>query len=454
MAAKLRASLYHVFCLFHNHPPISQVSTRSPDTGSPPSSKSSNTPRANPTSWSPADRTAKPLVPAGSRRAGKAPLRDPVPSMQSDVSFVTNPYAVGTGQTPPPGSAILPHAQQEGARRTPSRPPGLAPINIGAARSAASFLLPPLNFVPMAKEHFETAQVLATNLLSTTHALRLSVSLEHSAFLWDCAKDHDRARRLARRTIKEVYSSQEGLDDDEFADASALVQALGGIVRRGSAESTPRPGASAVTSPTSPNQRTPRQAPAASSVVPPIDRTIAVSPQQRRNSPQQYRQASNIAHQSHIPRIFMRTPERLSTVPEAEVESTDAGRTTLSPPVSRLSSRSRQRRASSVTSAASDKASKRKLVEQAEDQVRQRQRSTSNASQASASSSRKGNGRSTEDIATRGSRQGSPAQSNNSRQGRGTEGNSHSRQPTPTEGYVRPRDPKPPPTRASPKRRS
>ncbi|KAF7193408.1 hypothetical protein HII31_05283, partial [Pseudocercospora fuligena] len=350
--------------------------------------------------------------------------------MQSDVSFVTNPYAVGTGQTPPPGLTILPPA--EGARRTPSRPPGLAPINIGAAQSAASFLLPPLNFVPMAKEHFETAQALAMNLLSTTHALRLSVSLEHSAFLWDCVKDHDRARRLARRTIKEVYSSQEGLDDDEFADASALVQALGGIVRRGSAESTPRPGASTVTSPTSPNQRTPRQAPAVSNV-PPIDRTIAVSPQQRRNSPQQHRQASNVAHQSHIPRIFMRTPERLSTVPEAEGESTDAGQTTLSPPASRLSSRSHQRRTSSVTSAASDKASKRKLVEQAEEKVRERQRSTSNASQASASSSRRGNA-----SGVRSSQRGSPAQSNNSRRGSGTEGSSHSRQPTPTEGTMRP----------------
>ncbi|KXT06511.1 hypothetical protein AC578_6055 [Pseudocercospora eumusae] len=396
MAAKLRASLYHVFCLFHNHPPISQVSARSPETGSPPSSKSSNTPRANTNTGTPPDITARPVVQAGSRRAGKAPLRDPVPSIQSDVSFVTNPYAVGTGQTPPPGLAILPPA--EGARRTPSRPPGLAPIKIGAAQSAASFLLPPLNFVPMAKEHFEMAQALAMKLLSTTHALRLSVSLEHSAFLWDCAKDHDRARRLARRTIKEVYSSQEGLDDDEFADASALVQALGGIVRRGSAESTPRPGASAVTSPTSPNRRTPRQPPAVSKV---IDRTIAVSPQQRRNSPQQHRQASNIAHQSHIPRIFMRTPERLSTVPEAEVESTDAGRTTLSPPVSRLSSRSRQRRTSSVTSAASDKASKRKLVEQAEEKLRERQRSTSNSSQASASSSRRGHGRSTSKSGSR-----------------------------------------------------
>ncbi|KAF2209695.1 hypothetical protein CERZMDRAFT_113713 [Cercospora zeae-maydis SCOH1-5] len=235
MAAKLRASLYHVFCLFHNHPPISQLSGRSGTSISPPSN--SNTPKKN----------AAPKQSGSRRRAGKAPLRDPVPSIQSDASFVTNPYVGTTTQTPPPGLAILP---PEGARRTPSRPPGLVPIDIPAAQSAASFLLPPLNFVPMAKEHFETAQHLSDSLLPVTHALRLSVALEHTAFLWDCAKEHDRSRLLARKTIKEVYSSSDGLDDDEFADASVLVQALGGMVKRGSNESTPQQKSSQAGSPT------------------------------------------------------------------------------------------------------------------------------------------------------------------------------------------------------------
>lgn len=205
--------------------------------------------------------------------------------------------------------------------------------------------------MPLAGEHFDTAQHLANSLLPPAHALRLSVALEHAVFLGDCAKAHSRARRLARRTIEDVYNSTEGLDDDEFADASALVQALGGIIKRSTNETTPRPSREQVVSP---NQRVSR--------APQIDRTIAVSPthQSNRNpSPAQVRS-------------ILRTPERLSTVPEVEsTETSVEGRTqtAMSPPVSRLSSRSRQRRPSS---AASDKSSKRRAVEQAEELHRQR----------------------------------------------------------------------------------
>ncbi|KAF2767934.1 14-3-3 protein, partial [Teratosphaeria nubilosa] len=173
MAAKLRASLYHVFCLFHNHPPITSI-----------------------------------------------------------TSYITNPYAgaAAAPQTPPPPGPPPPIPID--ARRTPTRPPGLAPIDISPTRAAASYLLPPLNYVPMAKEHFEMAQHLADSLLSPTNALRLCVSLDHAMFMSDCEKANDQARRLARRTIKAVYSSPEGLDDDEFADAAILVQVLGGLVKR------------------------------------------------------------------------------------------------------------------------------------------------------------------------------------------------------------------------------
>lgn len=276
MAAKLRASLYHVFCLFHNHPPISQISAHSPESGSPSSSMRTGKGMNGTSGKSPkkGEETSD-----SRRRPGKAALRDAIPSMVSEASYVTNPYA--SGQTPPPG-LFLPTE----ARRTPTRPPGLPPINIAASQAAATFLLPPLNFLPMVREHFTTAQHLASSLLSPTHALRLSVALEHAAFLWDCAKEHERARKLARRTIREVYASSDGLDDDEFADASALVQALGGIVKRGSNESTPvRQDNAAAPDPPAASKsvhRVPRKP-----VPPPahqkpkqhtIDRTISVSP--------------------------------------------------------------------------------------------------------------------------------------------------------------------------------
>ncbi|KAK5121029.1 hypothetical protein LTR85_005813 [Meristemomyces frigidus] len=362
MAAKLRASLYHVFCLFHNHPPVSAISPKSGGSGSTP--PSARTPRGDngQARRSPgrSPRNGKEAS-NGRRRAGKSGLRDPIPSMTSEASYVTNPYA-GPAQTPPPAGP--PPPIPTGARRTPTRPPGLTPINISPTQAAASFLLPPLNFVPMAREHFETAQHLANSLLSPSHALRLSVSLEHAAFLWDCEKEYDGARRLARKAIKEVYASSEGLDDDEFADASTLVQALGGVVRRGANDVTRQPSVEQLAS----SQQRVDPAPL-------IDRTIAVSPTNR-----------GARTQSPIQRgSFVRTPDRLSTVPEVEsTEATSEAQTlaALSPPVSRLSNRSKPRR----TSSTSDKAAKRRAVEQAEELYRRN--SASNRSNVSGPHSR------------------------------------------------------------------
>ncbi|QIX01705.1 hypothetical protein AMS68_007222 [Peltaster fructicola] len=356
MAAKLRASLYHVFCLFHNHPPVASLNTKS-SSGSPRSSKGKEA-EIRPESKSPKHNGRESS--RRRRRASRNALRDPIPSMNSDTSYITNPYA--GAQSVSPGAAV-------DARRTPSRPPGLTPTDISPTQASASFLLPPLNFVPMALAYFETAQHLSDTLLSAANALRLSVSLEHSAFIWNCDKDHDKARKLARQAIRDVYASQDELDDDEFNDASVLVQALGGIVRRGSNESTPRLSAASPTSnpPSRPAPIPPIPPP--TRILPPIDRTIAVSPSNRRHgSPAQARS-------------FTRTPERLSTVPEdPSQETSETAATTISPSVSRLSSRSKQRRGSS-TSAGSDKAAKRRAVEEAEELYRRSSNRSNGASQ-------------------------------------------------------------------------
>ncbi|KAK5168042.1 uncharacterized protein LTR77_006610 [Saxophila tyrrhenica] len=358
MAAKLRADFYQIFCLYHNDPPVSQISPRSQNSGSSQTSAFSPPVPDGQNQRSPGTPSR---TNGRSRKAGKAALRDPIPSMHSDTSYVTNPYAGLPSQTPPPKGPPPPIPSEP--RRTPKRPPGLAPIDAPEYQTTAPFLAPPSNFVPDAISHFKTAQHLATTLLPPVHALRLSVALDYAVFLWDCAKDRHRSEKLARRAMKVVYASSEGLSDEEFEDAQILVRSLGGIVRRGTSESTPRPSQERLSNAGQPTSRKPQ-----------IDRTIAVSPPQQPNRNQSPVQARSI----------MRTPERLSTVPEVESFEGNGERTAsaaTSPPISRVSSRSRQRRGSST---ASDKASKRRAAEQAEEL--HRKRSAGNRSAASGSS--------------------------------------------------------------------
>lgn len=219
LSVKLRASFYHIFCLFHNQPPVTMTnmeSTESRAAGAPLSPRSGN-----------GRRTEQGLSPPSKRNGKRPALREPIDSIVSETSFVTNPYAAGGPVgTPSPGPPL-------------NAPPGLNPVPIP---QPSSFLLPPLNFVPLATGYFTTATQYATSFLPGSHPLRLSVALEHSAFLWDCVHDHEGSRRIARRAIKDVYRAQEAMDDSEFEDAAELVGVLGRMMKRKSFETTPRMG--------------------------------------------------------------------------------------------------------------------------------------------------------------------------------------------------------------------
>jgi hypothetical protein len=217
LSVKLRASFYHIFCLFHNQPPVTTTNMTSTD------------PRV-PLPLSPRRKADPPGLSPPSKRAGKQPsLREPIDSIVSETSFVTNPYSAGGPVgTPSPAPPI-------------NAPPGLNPVPIP---QPSSFILPPLNFVPLASGYFATATSYATQFLHGSHPLRLSCALEHSAFLWDCVHDHDGSRRVARRAIKDVYRAQEAMDDTEFEDAAELVGILGRMMKRKSWEGTPRVGVS------------------------------------------------------------------------------------------------------------------------------------------------------------------------------------------------------------------
>jgi hypothetical protein len=249
------------------------------------------------------------------------------------------------------------------------------------------------NKVPAARSYFKHVQHLADTLLAPTHALRLSVSLEHSAFIWECAKDQEQARRIAKSAIKEVYASPEGLDDEQFNDAAALVQALGGLVKRRSFSATSTPQSNrdndATKSPQPPvqQQRSARKPPLA------IDRTIALSPKHARN-------ISMSAPNPGLTQTRIRTPERLSTV--AEVESIDDVEPMPSPVAvtkpkltipqtvsqSRVPTRQSSLRSTGSTASSASKLAKRRIVEEAERRL-ERQKTTSTLSSPSSKPARR-----------------------------------------------------------------
>ena len=196
LSYKLRASFYHIFVLFHNYPPATQATI-------------------------PGFPQDQPGDSAESGRRSK-------PSSQDfpDSNAARNPMMNGGPVGGPP-------------------PPGLAAVSV--PKPTSSFLLPAINYIPLASACFEEAAEMANRLLPGSHPIRLSVKLEYAAFMYDCLKDGDGSRRLAKHTIADVYNAQEGMDDEMFEDAAELVRILGRIMKRGQGStpsSTPGGGSS------------------------------------------------------------------------------------------------------------------------------------------------------------------------------------------------------------------
>jgi hypothetical protein len=228
LAAKLRASFLHIFCLFNNNPPVTAASAVpfGKDAGPP-------SPRAEYYSGSGYESVTpqKEATPPKRNSRGKQPsLRDPINSLASDASFLTNPYA----GMPPGSSPPL-------AYETPSAPPGLE--SMIPPPNPSAFILPSTDFVPVARSYFAAASSAAAALLPGAHPLRLSTAIEYAAFMWDCAHDHEAARRLARQAIRQLREREEDdASDEELVDAMEMVGVLGRIMKRRSFDSTPRAG--------------------------------------------------------------------------------------------------------------------------------------------------------------------------------------------------------------------
>ncbi|OJD17609.1 hypothetical protein AJ78_02308 [Emergomyces pasteurianus Ep9510] len=197
LAHKLRASFYHIFVLFHNQPSIHQPGIRS----LPPSSSQVHLPNG-----------------ASGVENGNG--------VKGTSGLSPNPNRDSITASPPP---ITPEGGPVGG--THLYPPGLPAIK--PTKSAASFILPALDYTPMATACFSDVAQLSDALLPGSHPVRLSVKLEYAAYLYDCLHDSDGCRRLAKQAIADVYNAQEGMDDESFEDAAELVGILGKMVKRG-----------------------------------------------------------------------------------------------------------------------------------------------------------------------------------------------------------------------------
>lgn len=177
LAYKLRASFYHIFVQFHNHPPV--------------------------TKWD----LSTPEVQATATVPGLAPQRiDKGKGIAKDGDFDPAPSAEGGPVGPPPGFG---------------------------PESPAAFLMPAMDYLPHAHNYFKEAVAIADSLLWGSHSLRLSVKTEYAAFLYECVHDAEASRTVAKNTIGEVYDATEGIDNDMFNDACTLVAILGKMMKRG-----------------------------------------------------------------------------------------------------------------------------------------------------------------------------------------------------------------------------
>ena len=215
MAAKLKASFYHLFCLFHNDPPVSSL----------PGEPSERVP------GSPLDAIIALDKSAGMKRVTTtmpAGLPEPVSSLTSDASYITNPWP----QDEPVSSPQSPLDFQGTPRNGPLLPPGL-----GLARLisldipiSAEYILPALNFIPAAASYFAEANAIAEQSLKGCDPLRLSIAYESCLFTLHCTKDLPSAKMAAVNAMKAGYQSCEGMGDDFVEDAAALGAALRALV--------------------------------------------------------------------------------------------------------------------------------------------------------------------------------------------------------------------------------
>ncbi|KAH0365226.1 hypothetical protein KCU65_g6238, partial [Aureobasidium melanogenum] len=254
MALKLRASFHHIFCQYHNTPPVRLLRQKKAERLS-----------------------AFSAYYIASRQDQDFDLAaSPVPSVQS---FVTNPYAAN-GQAPP----VLPHVSANAPSQTrtaPVHPPGFF-LNTGVGHeppvSASTFLMPPLDYTPETKRLFELAVKRAEEKLHPAHPLVLSLALEQATFLMDCLADYEKSFKVIKKAARAAYLSRREITKANWEDAVRILHDMTAIVSRCEQVLQPEKRLIPVPQVTSPP------------LYPPPDRELPTPPRQRNGSTSQAHQ--------------------------------------------------------------------------------------------------------------------------------------------------------------------
>jgi 14-3-3 protein epsilon len=67
---------------------------------------------------------------------------------------------------------------------------------------------------------------LATQALSNTHPVKLGLALNHSVFYYEIMQNPEKACNMARAAFDEAISDLDNVEDEDYKDATLIMQLL------------------------------------------------------------------------------------------------------------------------------------------------------------------------------------------------------------------------------------
>ena len=73
---------------------------------------------------------------------------------------------------------------------------------------------------------YSDASNLATQALSNTHPVKLGLALNHSVFYYEIMQNPEKACNMARAAFDEAISDLDNVEDEDYKDATLIMQLL------------------------------------------------------------------------------------------------------------------------------------------------------------------------------------------------------------------------------------